>query len=53
MQIAGFGTFEARERKARMGRNPRKPEETVSIAASKAPVFKARNLLKRIVNEKG
>lgn len=53
VQIMGFGTFETRERKARLGRNPRKPDETVSIAASKAPVFKAGNLLKRIVNERG
>ena len=53
VQIAGFGTFETRQRKARLGRNPRKPDETVSIAASKAPVFKAGNLLKRIVNERG
>lgn len=53
VQIMGFGTFETRERKARLGRNPRKPDETVNIAASKAPVFKAGNLLKRIVNERG
>ncbi len=53
VQIMGFGTFETRERKARLGRNPRKPDETVSIVASKAPVFKAGNLLKRIVNERG
>lgn len=53
VQIAGFGTFEARQRKARQGRNPKNPKELVSIAASKAPVFKAGKILKSIVNEKG
>ena len=53
VQIAGFGTFEIRQRKARQGRNPRTPNKTVSIAASTAPVFKAGKFLKRIVNEKG
>ena len=41
VQLIGFGTFETRERKARQGRNPRKPEEVIKIEASKAPVFKA------------
>ena len=41
VQLIGFGTFETRERKARQGRNPRKPGEVIDIAASKAPVFKA------------
>ena len=38
--ISGFGTFEARGRKPRQGRNPR-TGETISIPASKAPAFKA------------
>ena len=40
VQLIGFGTFEVRQRKARTGRNPRKPGETIEIAASKAPVFR-------------
>ena len=32
VQLIGFGTFEVRERKARTGRNPRKPGETIEIA---------------------
>ena len=36
VQLIGFGTFETRERKARQGRNPRKPDEIIKIAASKA-----------------
>ena len=52
VQLIGFGTFETRERKARTGRNPRKPGETIEIAAAKAPVFKAGKLLKDKVNNK-
>ena len=51
VQIIGFGTFEVRGRKARQGRNPRKPEEVIEIAASKAPVFKAGKALKDAVNK--
>lgn len=51
VQLIGFGTFETRERKARQGRNPRKPEETIDIPASKAPVFKAGKALKDAVNK--
>ena len=29
VQLIGFGTFETRERKARQGRNPRKPDEII------------------------
>lgn len=40
IQLVGFGTFEARVRGERTGLNPR-TKETIKIAASKAPVFKA------------
>ena len=30
VQLIGFGTFETRQRKARQGRNPRKPGETIN-----------------------
>lgn len=49
IQIAGFGTFEVREKKARTGKNPR-TGEPMEIAASKAPAFKAGKLLKEKVN---
>ena len=51
VQLIGFGTFEVRQRKARTGRNPRKPGETIQIAASKAPAFKAGKALKDAVNK--
>jgi len=50
VQLIGFGTFEVRKRKARTGRNPRKPGEVIKIPASKAPVFKAGKALKDAVN---
>ncbi len=43
--ISGFGTFEARSRKARSGRNPH-TGETLDIPASRAPAFKAGKPLK-------
>ncbi len=47
--IVGFGTFLVRDRAARTGRNPR-TGETISIAASKVPAFKAGKALKDAVN---
>ena len=43
--IAGFGTFAAKERKAREGRNPRTGEK-VQIAAKTSGAFKAGSTLK-------
>ena len=42
VQLIGFGTFEAKERPARVARNPRTGE---------APVFKAGKALKDAVNK--
>ncbi|MCD8053272.1 MAG: HU family DNA-binding protein [Lachnospiraceae bacterium] len=50
VQMVGFGTFEAVEREAREGRNP-KTGETMMIAASRVPKFKAGKALKDMVNE--
>lgn len=43
--VFGFGNFEVRERAARTGLNPR-TKETIKIAASKVPAFKAAKALK-------
>lgn len=40
VQLMGFGTFEIKERAARVGRNPATGEPT-NIAAKKVPTFKA------------
>ena len=50
VQIAGFGTFEVRERGERVGRDPRTSEE-ITIPASKAPAFKAGRALKESINQ--
>ena len=51
VQLIGFGTFEVRTRKEREGRNPRDPEKTIKIPATKAPAFKAGKALKDAVNK--
>jgi len=49
VSMVGFGTFEVRERPARVGRNPRTGKE-IKIDASKLPAFKAGKALKDAVN---
>lgn len=51
ISLKGFGTFEVRTREARTGRNPR-TGETMEIAASKVPAFKASSTLKNVINQK-
>ena len=51
VQIIGFGTFEARPRKARTGRNPQSGE-AISIPAANHPSFSAGKALKDAVNVK-
>ena len=50
VQLIGFGTFEVRERAARVGRNPHTKEE-IQIPASRQPAFKASKALKQKVAE--
>lgn len=49
VQLIGFGTFEVSERAARTGRNPQTGAD-MTIAASKAPKFKAGKALKDSLN---
>ena len=49
VQLVGFGTFEVRERAARVGRNPQTGAE-MKIAAAKVPAFKAGRALKDKIN---
>lgn len=49
VSLVGFGTFTLRKRAARAGRNPR-TGETIQIAASNVPGFKAGKGLKDAVN---
>ncbi len=50
VSLVGFGTFEVRTRAARKGQNPRTGEK-ITIAAAKAPAFKAGKALKDAVNK--
>src|SRR5208282_2550496 len=50
IEIRGFGSFRTRQRKARMGRNP-KTGEKVEVPAKKIPFFKPSKELKDLVNE--
>ncbi|WP_166138107.1 HU family DNA-binding protein [Nocardioides ochotonae] len=49
--LPGFGTFETRDRAARQGRNPQ-TGESMEIAASTNPAFKAGAQLKAAVSKK-
>jgi DNA-binding protein HU-beta len=49
VSVVGFGTFSVKHRAARSGRNPR-TGETIAIAASNVPGFKAGKALKDAVN---
>ncbi len=49
VSIAGFGIFEAKQRKARMGRNP-KTGEAIQIKASVTPKFRAAKAFKDAIN---
>ena len=44
VQLSGFGTFEVKEREARIGRNPH-TKEAVEIPATRVPAFKASKTL--------
>lgn len=48
--LVGFGTFEVRKTKARMGRNPQ-TGKAIKIAAGRRPAFKAGKALKDAVKK--
>ena len=50
VSFSGFGTFSVSERKARKGRNPQ-TGATISIPATKVPVFKAGKHLKEEIRK--
>ena len=49
IEIRGFGSFHLRERKNRVGRNP-KTSTQVQVPAKKVPFFKAGKELKKLVD---
>ena len=50
VQLSGFGTFEVKQRKSRVGRNP-VPRESVAIPAKAAVTFKPSQTLKEKVEK--
>lgn len=52
IEIRGFGSFRTRERRGRVGRNP-KTGEKVEVPAKKIPFFKPSKELKDFVNSGG
>jgi nucleoid DNA-binding protein len=52
VQITGFGTFIIRERRERVGRNPKTGEKVV-IPAKKFPVFKPSKMFKEQIKKGG
>lgn len=49
VEIRGFGSFRARHRRARVGRNP-KTGARVNVVAKRVPYFKPSKDLKQLVN---
>ena len=48
VQLSGFGTFETKDREARVGRNPH-TKQAIDIPATRVPTFKASKALKDTV----
>ena len=51
IELRGFGVFEVKTRKASIGRNPRKPQDTVKIPARKVVKFRAGKELAAILEK--
>ena len=49
VELRNFGVFEVRERKQRVGRNPNKPEQTVTIPNRKVVKFKPGKIMREHV----
>lgn len=49
IEIRDFGVFEIKERKPRIGRNPKRPQDVVTIPARKVVHFKVGREFKKLV----
>jgi integration host factor subunit beta len=52
VEIRGFGAFSAKERRSRVGRNPRTGQR-VPVAAKRVPMFKASKEIREALNQDG
>lgn len=50
IKVAGFGNFEVKQKKDRMGRNPQ-TSETITIGARRVLTFKPSAVLKQSINK--
>ena len=50
VEFRNFGVFEVRQRKARIGRNPNKPANVVTIPARKVVKFKPGKIMKKLIS---
>ena len=53
IEFRNFGVFEVRERKQRIGRNPNRPEQVVTIPHRKVVKFKPGKVMKKLVTGGG
>lgn len=51
VEFRNFGVFEIQQRKPRLGRNPNKPDDVVTIPARKVVKFKPGKVMKKKVSE--
>ena len=49
IEFRNFGVFEVRQRKQRIGRNPNKPEQVVTIPERKVVKFKPGKIMKQLI----
>lgn len=49
IEFRNFGVFEVRERKQRIGRNPNKPEQVVTIPQRRVVKFKPGKIMKHVI----
>ena len=49
VEFRNFGVFEVRTRKQRIGRNPNKPEQVVTIPERKVVKFKPGKIMRKVI----
>lgn len=52
VEFRNFGVFEVRERKPRIGRNPNRPDQVVTIPSRKVVKFKPGKIMKEVVTDR-
>ncbi len=51
VELRNFGVFQVKERKQRIGRNPNRPEQVVTIPSCQIVKFKPGKVMKHLVSE--